>query len=35
MTDPNGNRLSEDEMEHIRDILGDEADNYIRPWEDD
>jgi hypothetical protein len=35
MTDPNGNTLSEEEMEQIRGILGAEADNYIRPWEDD
>jgi len=35
MTDPNGNKLTQEEMEQIRDILGAEADNYIRPWEDD
>lgn len=35
MTDPNGNKLSPEEMEQIRDILGREADDYIRPEADD
>jgi len=33
MTDPNGNPLTKEEQEQIREVLGDQADDYI--WDED